>query len=380
MRSSILFASALVAGALARPHLNLHLRKKGIITEVAVEVVTVEVIVTVTAGNEQATSTSSCISTTATPVSTPPAVPSSSASSQPPIRTPASKAEARPESSAPPKIESQPVVPSSTSSALKPQPTAKPSTTAAPVPSPAPSPEHKQEPKPEPVSSSEVAAAPSPKPDPKPAPAPSPSPEHKSAPAPAPSPDPQPSTPTDDHLKGPEEAYLSSGPEYVAAMLYHHNAARANHAAEPLTWDDACEANARIAAQKCNFGHFIPEGAGQGQNLFTVSGDAFNATAGITESWYKGELEPMLPYFGDKDVPDDVFHEVGHLTQVVWKGTTKIGCVSIDCGDKMIVGGAASSMNKYTVCNYAPAGNVFGGYRENVVRPISLTNLGGWAD
>jgi len=368
MRSSILFASALVAGALARPHLNLHLRKKGIITEVAVEVVTVEVIVTVTAGNEQATSTSSCISTTATPVSTPPAVPSSSASSQPPIRTPASKAEARPESSAPPKIESQPVVPSSTSSALKPQPTAKPSTTAAPVPSPAPSPEHKQEPKPEPVSSSEVVAAPSPSPD------------HKSAPAPAPSPDPQPSTPTDDHLKGPEEAYLSSGPEYVAAMLYHHNAARANHAAEPLTWDDACEANARIAAQKCNFGHFIPEGAGQGQNLFTVSGDAFNATAGITESWYKGELEPMLPYFGDKDVPDDVFHEVGHLTQVVWKGTTKVGCVSIDCGDKMIVGGAASSMNKYTVCNYAPAGNVFGGYRENVVRPISLTNLGGWAD
>jgi hypothetical protein len=147
-----------------------------------------------------------------------------------------------------------------------------------------------------------------------------------------------------------------------------------------LTWDDACETNARIAAQKCTFEHYIPEGAGQGQNLFTVSGKAFNVTAGITESWYKGELQPMMPYFGRQDIPDDVFHSVGHLTQMVWKGTTKVGCVSVDCGDNMIVAGSVSSMNKYTVCNYAPAGNVGGRYAENVVAPISTTNLGGWAD
>lgn len=166
----------------------------------------------------------------------------------------------------------------------------------------------------------------------------------------------------------------------MAAMLFHHNTARANHAAKPLTWDSACEANARIAAEKCTFAHYIPDGAGQGQNLFTVSGKAFNATAGVTESWYKGELEPMKPYFGEADVPDDVFHQVGHLTQVVWKDTTRVGCVSIDCGDRMIVGGETSNMNKYTVCNYAPAGNVYGGYATNVAAPISMNALGGWAD
>ncbi|KAF2818506.1 PR-1-like protein [Ophiobolus disseminans] len=292
MHSSILFASALVAGAIAMPHLNPHLsNRRNIVTEVEVAVETVVVVVTVTAGEDQATSTSSCISTTAVASSSPVAAPSSSVFSQPPT----------------------------------------------PTPTPEDHPKHA-------------------------------------------SPTPQPSAPPDTHVKGPKEAYLSFGPEYAAAMLYHHNAARANHEAEPLTWDDACESNARLAAQRCNFKHYLLHDAGQGQNLFTVTGEAFNATAGVTESWYKGEMEPMMPWFGKTDVPDDVFHEVGHLTQLVWKGTTKVGCVSIDCGDKMIVGGAPSKMNKFTVCNYAPAGNVEGGYAANVVAPLSKSHLGGWAD
>ncbi|KAF2025309.1 PR-1-like protein [Setomelanomma holmii] len=290
MRSSVLLASALVVGALARPHKHPRERKYRVHTDVEVEVVTV--VVTITAPSEQASSTSSAISTTPTP--------------------------------------------------------------PAPKPSPAPSQQAEVRPQPSSVS---VARIPS-----------------SAAPAP------QPSAPSGDHLSGPDQAYLSSGADYQAAVLYHHNAARANHDASPLTWDDACENNARIAAQKCTFEHYIPDGVGQGQNLFTVSGQAFNVTAAITESWYKGELQPMLPYFGQADIPDSVFHSVGHLTQLVWKGTTKVGCVSIDCGDRMIVGGSTSSMNKYTVCNYAPAGNIGGRYAENVVVPISTTNLGGWAD
>jgi hypothetical protein len=173
---------------------------------------------------------------------------------------------------------------------------------------------------------------------------------------------------------------LSSGSEYQAAVLYHHNAARANHNAAPLTWNADCEANALIAAQRCTFEHYIPDGANQGQNLFTVSGSAFNVTAGITESWYKSEFPPMVPYFGASDIPDDVFHSVGHLTQMLWKSTTGVGCVSIDCGNKMIVNGQTSTLNKYTVCNYAPPGNVGGRYAQNVGSPISSTNLGSWTD
>jgi hypothetical protein len=182
------------------------------------------------------------------------------------------------------------------------------------------------------------------------------------------------------HTSGKSQAYLSSGPEYQAAILYHHNAARANHNAAPLTWDNNCAATALQAANRCTFEHYIPTGVRQGQNLFTVSGDAFNVTAGITESWYKGELGPMRPYFGQANIPDEVFHDVGHLTQMVWKGTTSVGCVSIDCGSRMLVGGKPSTMNKFTVCNYAPAGNVGGGYAANVAYPNSLTALGSWSD
>jgi hypothetical protein len=222
-------------------------------------------------------------------------------------------------------------------------------------------------------------------PAPAPAPKPQPTPEPKSEAEPsstytpvAPSQAAVAST-ENSHRSGAQQAFLSSGPEYEAAVLYHHNAARANHGAQPLTWSKTCEDNALIAAKKCTFAHFIPEGAGQGQNLFTVSGDAFNVTAGITDSWYKGELPPMMPYFGKKDIPEDVFHSVGHLTQLVWKATTSVGCVSVDCGSDMIVGGSTSPMNKYTVCNYAPAGNMGGEYSKNVAAPIS-SKLGGWAD
>ncbi|KAE8834586.1 hypothetical protein P3342_009815 [Pyrenophora teres f. teres] len=193
-------------------------------------------------------------------------------------------------------------------------------------------------------------------------------------------PAPKPSTTTRNAPSGTSQAYLSAGPEYQAAVLYHHNAARANHNAAPLSWDSSCESNARIAASRCAFEHYIPSGAGQGQNLFVVSGNAFNVTAGISESWYRGELTPMMPWFGKSDLPHDVFEEVGHLTQMVWKGTTKVGCVSLDCGNAMTVNGQKSTMNKFTVCNYAPAGNVGGQYAVNVVAPISSTNLIGWAD
>jgi hypothetical protein len=117
-----------------------------------------------------------------------------------------------------------------------------------------------------------------------------------------------------------------------------------------------------------------------GQNLFTTSGRYFNVTAGITEFWYKSEFAAMYPYFGATNVPTAVFHDVGHLTQMLWKGTTGVGCVSLDCGADMVVNGASSTLNKFTVCNYAPPGNINNQYGANVGVPISTTDLGSWLD
>jgi hypothetical protein len=46
----------------------------------------------------------------------------------------------------------------------------------------------------------------------------------------------------------------------------------------------------------------------------------------------------------------------GHFTQVVWKGTTELGC-GIALGRSWI----------YGVCHYGPPGNVIGAFRENVL-------------
>ncbi|KAF1926672.1 PR-1-like protein [Didymella exigua CBS 183.55] len=183
------------------------------------------------------------------------------------------------------------------------------------------------------------------------------------------------------HTPGVGQATLSAGLAYQNAILYHHNAARANHNAAPLVWNQTVANTAAIAANTCRFEHLIPAGVNQGQNLFTVSGNYFNVTAGITESWYKGEFQAMLPVFGQPSIPAEIFHDVGHLTQILWKGTTSVGCVSLDCGNRMVVGGqAGSTLNKYTVCNYYPAGNVGTQYAINVGRPISNTNLGSWSN
>ncbi len=43
------------------------------------------------------------------------------------------------------------------------------------------------------------------------------------------------------------------------------------------------------------------------------------------------------------------WHRVGHYSQIVWRGTTRVGCSL-----------ASNSSDAYLVCRYAPAGNVTG--------------------
>ncbi|KAF2788057.1 PR-1-like protein [Melanomma pulvis-pyrius CBS 109.77] len=323
MRSTILLTSAMAIGAIAGP-----LNKRYIVTSIELDIETVTVYVTATAP--------------AAPVPTPVKLDGNEFHDHSRVhfsKRPTSKAIVVP-------VPSSKAAPKPTS-VYTPPPPPPPSSTPAPIPAPASTSVYT----PAPVASSK---------------------------APAPSV----AASNGQHLTGEIQDTLSSGPDYEAAILYHHNAARANHGAQPLVWDESCRANAEIVAKRCDFKHYIPANAGQGQNLFTVSGPSFNVTAGVTESWYKGEFQAMTDnnLWGAKDVPLDIFHSVGHLTQILWKGTTKVGCVSYDCGGDMTIGDKASDMNKYTVCNYANAGNVVNAYDKNVGLPSSYSNLGSWSD
>jgi hypothetical protein len=176
-------------------------------------------------------------------------------------------------------------------------------------------------------------------------------------------------------VTGTAQAYLSAGLSYQTAILYHHNIARLNHGAAALVWDASCAAAALASASTCNLANSI-----SGQSTYLSSTSAFNVTAAITETWYKSELSSLTPWFGIATLPTSLLPSVSASAQVLWKGTTKVGCASVDCTGKMKVNGVVSGLGKYTVCNYAAAGGVNGLFALNVGRPVSTTDLGKWTD
>lgn len=77
------------------------------------------------------------------------------------------------------------------------------------------------------------------------------------------------------------------------------------------------------------------------------------ATRAITRQWYNNEYE-LYPSYGGEPSMDD-FEAWGHLSQMVWEGTEKIGCAIAICDG----GELAQGMEGYfAVCNYAPAGEL----------------------
>lgn len=129
-----------------------------------------------------------------------------------------------------------------------------------------------------------------------------------------------------------------------------HNAVRANHCAAPLTWSPELAAVAQrwadtLRDKGCTFGH---SGGQYGENLAAGTEGVLDPEATV-KMWY----DEIAKY----KFPDGGFAmDTGHFTQVVWRGTTKVGCGHSQCKG-----------NDIWVCNYDPAGNWDGQYRDNVL-------------
>lgn len=98
-------------------------------------------------------------------------------------------------------------------------------------------------------------------------------------------------------------------------------------------------------------------GGGYGQNIAMGAETNFEMTApecasrAITRQWYNNEFE-LYPSYGGNP-PMDRFSDWGHLSQIVWEGTEKIGCAIALCKK----GSLAGNMEGYfAVCNYSPPG------------------------
>jgi hypothetical protein len=135
-------------------------------------------------------------------------------------------------------------------------------------------------------------------------------------------------------------------------LLQLHNRERGAFGSPPVAWDPALAAAARgYAGELAALGmlRHSPKQArvGQGENLWIGTRGAFPLEA-MAASW-AGEKAMFRPGRFPDVSRNGNWAAVGPYTQMVWPGTSRIGC-----------GLASSARWDVLVCRYAPAGNVTG--------------------
>ncbi len=150
-------------------------------------------------------------------------------------------------------------------------------------------------------------------------------------------------------------ALLAAGPatagepaDFAARTLAVHNEERAALGVGPLAWDADLASDARrwaiYLARERRFEHDSGDlMEPQGENLFMGTSGHFS-------------LETMLGRWVEEkallDGPENWqahFPAAGHYTQMVWRGTSRLGCAIADNGE-----------DEYLVCRYTSPGNMIG--------------------
>ena len=148
-------------------------------------------------------------------------------------------------------------------------------------------------------------------------------------------------------------SYASPGRQDISArLLAMHNAERSRMRAAPLQWDP------RLAAAAASYGPVLARigrlqhaprslRLGQGENLWMGTRGAFSPEQ-MVGSWtsernhFRSGVFPNVSRTGN-------WADVGHFTQVVWKGTTHVGCAI-----------QQSAQWDFLICRYSPPGNIDG--------------------
>ena len=157
-------------------------------------------------------------------------------------------------------------------------------------------------------------------------------------------------------------------------ILNAHNLHRANHSDSPLVWANGLAQAAQLVAARCDLSGSLTIGDSVsgfsqiGQNLFGSSGDAasVDVTDAINNVWYAQEgLYESSGSYGLPNAP--LGSETAAFTQIVWAGTTSVGCAIADCPNG-VEGG--EFMTSLFVCDYGPKGNLPEEYAQNVHQPL----------
>ena len=150
-------------------------------------------------------------------------------------------------------------------------------------------------------------------------------------------------------VAAPREAPPSS--EIETRLLAAHNAERALAGVPPLRWADNLEAEARVWARELigsnRFAH-DPARHGHGENLWTGWGGRVWTPEEMVGEWIAEKADYRHAAFPNVSRTGD-WSDVGHYTQLIWRGTTHVGCAVETRGDRSVL-----------ACRYAPPGNIDG--------------------
>lgn len=141
---------------------------------------------------------------------------------------------------------------------------------------------------------------------------------------------------------------------FADRALAAHNRERASVGVPAVAWDEALAgealARARQIARTGRFEHAnerVSPISGRGENLWEGTTGRY-ALEEMISGWSEERADFVPGVFPNVSRSHDL-GEVAHYTQMVWRGTTRIGCAVADDGRQEIL-----------VCRYVAPGNVMG--------------------
>ena len=145
-------------------------------------------------------------------------------------------------------------------------------------------------------------------------------------------------------------AHADAAPPEMQAMLDAQNRLRAKHCAPPLAWSAPVAEHAQkwadhLASRGCALQHSETE---YGENISGGS-PSTQSPDQVANLWYRENA-------GYNFASGGFSMTTGHFTQLVWRGSQRLGCGAASCGDLRV-----------WVCNYDPPGNMQGDFKENVL-------------
>ncbi|ESQ49116.1 hypothetical protein EUTSA_v10022343mg [Eutrema salsugineum] len=130
-------------------------------------------------------------------------------------------------------------------------------------------------------------------------------------------------------------------------FLHAHNRARESSGVPPLEWDKGLARFAHKWAKQvkpdCNMKH---SGGPYGENIFWYRDEKTWSPEKVVTKWFEERFS-----YDRKTNTCTSGKMCGHYTQIVWRGTTAVGCARVKCNN---------SRGYLVVCEYDPRGNYEG--------------------